>query len=98
LKKNGKFFVAPQTSDDDFKELFSRIAAEGAGRPADNRGFADGPWTAETLTQAICELDGNVKGIELRTVQVWFQANDNGCKTRSNIGPRKRLRFAVVAE
>lgn len=81
MKKNGKFFVAPQTSDDDFKELFSRIAAEGAGRPADNRGFADGPWTAETLTQAICELDGNVKGIELRTVQVWFQANDNGIGT-----------------
>ena len=83
MKKNGKYFVAPQQSDDNFKVLFARLAAEGAGRSVDSKGFADGPWTAETLTQALCELDGNTKGIDLRSVQVWFQANDNGIGTEN---------------
>jgi len=78
LIKNNRFFVAPQTNSDNFKVLFSRLAAEGAGRPVDCHGFADGPWTPETLAEAISSLDGNEKGIELRAVQVWFQDNDNG--------------------
>lgn len=78
LNMNGKYFVAPQRSRDNFKRLFARLAAEGAGRPLDLHGFPDGPWTPETLTQAICDLSGNNKGIDLRTVQLWFQANDNG--------------------
>lgn len=78
LIKNGKFFVAAQKSSDNFKVLFARLAAEGAGRPVDRQGFADGPWTPESLAEAISSLDGNEKGIELRAVQVWFQDNDNG--------------------
>lgn len=58
--------------------LFARLAAEGAGRPVDRHGFADGPWTPENLAEAISALDGNEKGIELRAVQTWFQDNDNG--------------------
>ncbi len=58
--------------------LFARLAAEGAGRPVDQHGFADGPWTPESLADAISSLEGNEKGIELRAVQVWFQDNDNG--------------------
>ena len=76
--KNGKYFVAPQQSTDNFKLVFARLAAEGAGRPVDHKGFPDGSWTPETLTQAITELEGNKAGIELRTVQVWFQDNLNG--------------------
>lgn len=76
--KNNRFFVAPQKNSDNFKVLFSRLAAEGAGRPVDRHGFADGPWTPENLAEAISSLDGNEKGIELRAVQVWFQDNDNG--------------------
>ena len=78
LKMHGKYFVAPQRSRDNFKRLFARLAAEGAGRPLDLHGLPDGPWTPETLTQAICDLSGNNKGIDLRTVQLWFQANNNG--------------------
>lgn len=78
LIKNGKYFVAAQKNSDNFKVLFARLTAEGAGRPVDQRGFADGPWTPETLAEAISALDGNEKGIELRAVQVWFQDNDNG--------------------
>lgn len=78
LIKNGKYFVAPQNFSGNFKSLFSRLAAEGAGRPIDKHGFADGPWTADLLVEAISAIDVNCDGIELRTVQVWFQDNDHG--------------------
>lgn len=58
--------------------LFGRLAAQGAGRPVDQHKVADGPWTPETLADAITEIDANKTGIDVRTVQVWFQANDNG--------------------
>jgi hypothetical protein len=78
LIKNGRFFVAPQKTQDNFKVLFLRLAAAGAGRPVDKQGFADGPWTAETLADAISSIEANHNGIELRAVQVWFQDNYNG--------------------
>lgn len=61
--------------------LFSRLAAEGVGRPVDRQGFPDGPWTPDLLAAAISAIDANRDGIELRTVQVWFQDNDNGINT-----------------
>ena len=78
LIKNGRFFIAAQKSSENFKVLFARLAAEGAGRPVDRQGFADGPWTPETLAEAVSSLEGNENGIELRAVQTWFQDNDNG--------------------
>lgn len=41
-------------------------------------GFSPGPWTPELLAEAITNLDANRAGIELRTVQLWFQENDKG--------------------
>lgn len=76
--KNEKYFVAPQKNSTNFKVLFARLAAEGVGRPVDQHGFADGPWTPETLADAISSIEANDKGIEVRAVQVWFQDNDNG--------------------
>lgn len=76
--KNGRFFAAPQKTDENFKQLFARLAAAGVGRPVDSEGYADGPWTPETLAEAISAIDGNREGVELRSVQVWFQDNDNG--------------------
>lgn len=78
LIKNGRYFAAPQKSDENFKRLFARLAAAGAGRPVDKQGFADGPWTPETLADEISSIEANEKGIETRTVQVWFQDNYNG--------------------
>ncbi|MGB7243920.1 MAG: hypothetical protein WBC93_17765 [Sulfitobacter sp.] len=78
LIKNGKFFVAPQHDQGNFKQVFARLAASGAGRPVDPNGFPDGPWTPEKLTDAITAIEENVKGVELRAVQTWFQDNDNG--------------------
>lgn len=76
--KNGRFFTAPQKTDENFKQLFARLAAAGVGRPVDSEGYADGPWTPESLAEAISAIDGNREGVELRSVQVWFQDNDNG--------------------
>lgn len=78
LIKNGKFFVQPDADGRDFKALFKRLAAAGAGRPVDEDGFPKGPWTADLLAEAISQIDANRDGIELRTVQLWFQENDKG--------------------
>ncbi|MEO0945385.1 MAG: hypothetical protein AAFY06_11165 [Pseudomonadota bacterium] len=81
--KNGKYYVAPQKTDEDFKRLFARLASAGAGRPVDPHGFPDGPWTPESLSSAISSVEANRNGIELRTVQVWFQDNDNGISSEN---------------
>lgn len=78
MKKNGKFFVLPTRDGSNFKELFKRLAAAGAGRPTDKDGFPEGPWTPDLLADAISRIDANQSGIELRTVQLWFQDNDKG--------------------
>jgi len=83
LLRNGKYFVAPQKTDEDFKQLFARLASAGAGRPVDLHGFPDGPWTPETLADAISSIEANRNGIDVRTVQVWFQDNDNGISSEN---------------
>lgn len=78
LVKNGRFFVPPADTGENFKALFKRLAAAGAGRPVDANGFPEGPWTPDLLTDAISQIDANRAGVELRTVQLWFQDNDKG--------------------
>jgi hypothetical protein len=41
-------------------------------------GFPAGPWTPELLAEAISQIDYNRTGVDLRTVQLWFQENDRG--------------------
>lgn len=83
LIKNGKFFQLPQRSDDDFKTLFGRVAAAGIGRPVDDDGCPQGPWTADLLADAISQIEANRAGIELRTVQLWFEDNDKGISAQN---------------
>jgi hypothetical protein len=54
------------------------VAAAGVGRPVDKDGFPQGPWTPDLLAAAISQIDANPVGIELRTVQLWFEKNDKG--------------------
>lgn len=76
--KNGKLFLAPPKDGSDFKELFKRLTAAGAGRPSGKDGFPAGPWTPELLAEAISKIDSNPAGVDLRTVQLWFQDNEKG--------------------
>lgn len=90
MEKNGKIFVAPPKDGSDFKELFKQLAAVGAGRPVGTDGFPQGPWTPELLAEAITQIDSNRAGIDLRTVQLWFQDNDKGISP-SNINWLARI-------
>ncbi|WP_443069646.1 RcgA family putative transporter [Sulfitobacter sp. G21635-S1] len=81
LIKNGKFFLPPQGDRSDLKKLFKRLASAGVGRPMDEDGFPSGPWTPELLADAISQIEANPTGIDLRTVQLWFQENDKGIST-----------------
>ena len=76
--RNGKLFLPPPRDGSDFKELFKRLAAAGAGRPLGSDGFPAGPWTPELLAEAISQIDSNRIGVDLRTVQLWFQENAKG--------------------
>ena len=78
LIKNGKYFVRPEGDDSDFKVLFKRLAAAGAGRPVDEDGFPRGPWMPDLLAEAISQFEANRAGVDLRTVQFWFQDNERG--------------------
>lgn len=79
--KNGKLFLPPSKDGSDFKELFKQLAAAGAGRPLGSDGFPAGPWTPELLAEAISQIDSNQIGVDLRTVQHWFQENEKGIST-----------------
>jgi hypothetical protein len=78
LFRNEKLFLPPPKDGSDFKELFKRLAAAGAGRPPGKDGFPSGPWTPELLAEAISQIDSNSVGVDLRTVQLWFQENEKG--------------------
>lgn len=62
----------------DFKELFKLLTSAGVGRPVDGNGFPDSAWTPELLSKAISEVDPGGSGVDLRTIQLWFQDNDKG--------------------
>ncbi|MBY5551781.1 hypothetical protein HFO61_34330 [Rhizobium leguminosarum] len=81
MLKNGKFFLPPPKDGSDFKELFKQLAAAGAGRLLGSDGFPAGPWTPELLSEAISQIDSNRTGVDLRTVQLWFQENEKGIST-----------------
>jgi len=83
LIKNGKHFVPIPDEKLDFKELFKVLATSGAGRPINRDGLPDGAWTPVSLAEAITNIEGNSEGVELRTVQLWFQENNRGISPKN---------------
>ena len=75
MELNGKKYLPPPNDESDFKQLFQKAVAAGAGRPLEEGKHLAGPWTPELLAEAISQIDSNRTGIELRTVQLWFQKN-----------------------
>lgn len=76
--KRGKFYLPPPRDSRNFKELFHWLIDSGAGRLVDEDGEPIGSWTPEHLANAISQIDVNHRGIEVRTVQLWFQNNKKG--------------------
>jgi len=83
MVRNGKYYIGPQPSDDDFKSLFARLSSAGAGRPVDDNGQPIGPWTPNLLAEEIAQLDPAGTGVDPRTVQLWFQENDKGISAQN---------------
>ncbi|MFZ7093580.1 RcgA family putative transporter [Primorskyibacter sp. 2E233] len=81
---NGKKYLPPPDLDLGLKELFRQAVSFGTGRPVDKDGLPDGPWTPQLLAEEISMLDANCSGVDLRTVQLWFQDNVKGISA-SNI-------------
>ena len=83
LIKNGKNYIPIPADERDFKQLFKFLASAGAGRPVDNNGVPIGSWTPELLAAEISKIEGNSEGVDLRTVQLWFQDNASGISIKN---------------
>lgn len=81
--KNGKNYIPIPQDERDFKQLFKFLASAGAGRPVDKNGVPLGSWTPELLAAEISKIEGNSEGVDLRTVQLWFQDNASGISIKN---------------
>ena len=61
-----------------------KAVASGVGRKANNDGFPSAPWSPDELADEISKHDPTGRGVDTRTVQLWFQENERGVG-RSNI-------------
>jgi hypothetical protein len=77
----GKYFSPPPAEMQDFKGLFRWASREGVGRLVDNDNVPLGPWTPELMVSAIASIETSTAFVDVRTVQRWFQDNDQGIKT-----------------
>lgn len=78
MKVNGNFFLPPPENDVDFKELLKWATDAGVGLPVDCHGNPIGMWTPQSLANAISAIEANRRGIDLRSVQHWFEDNGKG--------------------
>jgi len=78
-----KYYQPPPKEGGDFNHVFQTAAGAGLGRPVDKPCMPDGQWTPELLADAITSIDANNQGVDLRTVQNWFQDNDRGASAQN---------------
>ena len=77
------FVTWPVNGDLDFKELFQEAISARAGlslvKPADK----SSEWTPSLLAEALSLADPRGHGVDVRTVQNWFQDNDKGISSEN---------------
>lgn len=77
------FVARPTRGNLDFKELFQEAIAARAGLTTGSSDKTSSGWTPSTLADAIVEADPQGRGVDVRTVQIWFQDNDRGISSEN---------------
>ena len=77
------FVTRPVGSALDFKELFQAAVSARAGLSPAKPGETRLEWTPSKLADAILEADPEGRGVDVRTVQNWFQDNDRGISSEN---------------
>lgn len=83
MKKTQKHYVTLPQEDIEFQKLFDMAVISGAGRPINSEGGPISAWTPDLLAEAVSNLEGSKKDIDLRTVQLWFQDNGKGVSPKN---------------
>lgn len=73
----------PLSGDLDFKELFQEAISARAGLSFVKTADTNTEWTPNLLAEAILAVDPNGRGVDVRTVQNWFQDNDKGISSEN---------------
>ena len=69
----------------DFKELFQEAVSARAGLSLVEAADTSSEWTPSLLAEALAEADPKGRGVDVRTVQNWFQDNDKGISSENII-------------
>ena len=73
----------PPSGGLDFKELFQEAISARAGLSFVKTADTNTEWTPNLLAEAILAVDPNGRGVDVRTVQNWFQDNDKGISSEN---------------
>ena len=83
LKNNGKKSEFYPQENPTLKELMGFAIMSGVGLSVDKDGTIGSQWTPEHLASQILISDPRGLGVDIRTVQLWFQDNEKGISPRS---------------
>lgn len=79
------FVTRPLSRSLDFKELFQEAISARAGLTLAGTADTSSEWTPSLLAAALAEADPKGRGVDVRTVQNWFQDNDKGISSENII-------------
>ena len=83
MKKSRKYSIPLPHEEIEFQKLFDMLVISGAGRSLNSEGSPISAWTPDLLAEAISNLEGSKKDVDLRTVQLWFQDNGKGIGSKN---------------
>ena len=79
------FVTRPLSRGLDFKELFQEAISARAGLSLVETADTSSEWIPSLLAEALAEADPKGRGVDVRTVQNWFQDNDKGISSENII-------------